>query len=309
MKALSVFVLIIIGIVSYGQQKKVCFSFDDLPVVNYGINDSTYQKDLLNKIVYSLKENNVPAIGFVNAKKLYDKDRIIQYQVDLLRNWCSNGLELGNHSFSHPDYNKVSFEYYTEDILHGEIIVKKVLSEQGKQIKYFRHPFLHVGNTKSKADSLDEFLINYNYLVAPVTIDNEDYLFALAYKRTKVKKDTALMSKIGHDYISYMEKKLKYYEIQSRKLFGRYVNQILLLHTSMLNSDYIDSLIAVYEANGYDFVSMDNALKDPVYETEITVFGNKGLSWIDKWALSSGKKGRFFRKDPITPDYIKKIAE
>lgn len=306
---LVIIVLLIFDIALFGQQKKVCFSFDDLPVVNYGITDSLYQKNLFNKIVSSLKINKIPAIGFVNEKKLYDNKEIIQYQVDLLRNWVASGFELGNHTFSHPDYNNVTFRESTEDILKGEVITKRILNEQNKQIKYFRHPFLHVGNTKAKADSLNDFLNKHNYIVAPVTIDNEDYLFALAYKRTKEKGDTALMYQIGHDYVAYMEKKLKYYEVQSSKLFGRNINQILLLHSSSLNSDYLDSLIALFKANNYVFVSMENALKDVAFNTEVNVFGNWGISWIDKWALSSGKKGEFFKEDPTTPDYIKKLAE
>ena len=309
MKMVSVILFLVLGLASFGQQKQVCFSFDDLPVVNHGIKDSTYQKDLFNKIVLTLKANKIPAIGFVNAKKLYDKDSVIQYQVDLLKNWVASGLDLGNHTYSHPDYNNVSFQYYTEDLLKGEPSIKRILNEQGKQLKYFRHPFLHVGNTKAKADSLAEFLVEYNYVEAPATIDNEDYLFALAYKRTKQKNDTALMRKIGHDYIAYMEKKLKYYEMQSANLFGRNINQILLIHTSSLNSDYLGSLISMYRANNYAFISMDETLKDPAYQTGITVFGDWGISWIDKWALSAGKKGKFFREDPVTPDYIKKLAE
>lgn len=309
MKKFVVVLFLFFDLASFGQQKQVCFSFDDLPVVSNGIKDSTYQKELFNKIVMSLQTNNVHAIGFVNECKLHDKVGIIQYQVDLLRKWSMNGLDLGNHTFSHPDYNKVSYQYYTDNILKGETILKAILDEQGKQIKYFRHPFLHVGNTKAKADSLNDFLIKHNYSVAPVTIDNEDYLFAVAYKRTKDKNDTALMNRIGHDYIDYMEEKLKYYEMQSNNLFGRNINQILLLHTSLLNSDYLDSLIALYKANNYVFISMDDALKDAVYKTEITVFGDRGISWIDRWALSAGRKGDFFKDDPITPDYIKKLVE
>jgi peptidoglycan/xylan/chitin deacetylase (PgdA/CDA1 family) len=308
MRGIIVLALSIFGLVLFGQQKQVCFSFDDLPVVNYGVLDSTYQKDLFNKIVFSLETNKVPAIGFVNEKKLFDNEDTIQFRVNLLKNWIASGLELGNHTFSHPDYNNVSFQDYTEDILKGEIISKRILNEQNKQIKYFRHPFLHVGNTKNKADSLDDFLNKHNYLTAPVTIDNEDYLFAVAYKRAKEKKDTALVYQIGQDYIVYMEKKLKYYEMQSRNLFGRNINQILLLHASLLNSDYLDSLIALYKANNYIFVSMDNALEDSAFKTEISTYVNKGLSWIDKWALSAGKKDDFFKDDPTTPDYIKKLS-
>ena len=117
MRLLLLSMFLIFYQVSFGQQKKVCFTFDDLPVVNYGITDSVYQKALFNKIVFSLKTNNVPAIGFVNGRKLYDNKNEIQYQVGLLENWVSSGLELGNHTFSHPDYNKVSFSNYTDDLI------------------------------------------------------------------------------------------------------------------------------------------------------------------------------------------------
>ena len=309
MKILVFFILIIPGLLSFGQKKKVCFSFDDLPVVSYGITDTVFQNNLMDKLISSLKSNKIPAIGFVNESKLYNNQGIVQFQVDLLNKWVDNGLDLGNHTYSHPDYNTTSFSDFSQDILKGETVTKKILSDRNKSIKYFRHPFLHVGNSKIKADSLSTFLHNHGYIVAPVTIDNEDYLFALAYERVRVKADTNLMIQIGHDYIDYIERKLKYYEKQVSILFGRDINQILLLHTSSLNSDYVDSLASIFRRNNYSFVSMDEALKDDVYKTNITVYGDWGISWIDKWALSQGKKGSFFKDEPATPDYIRKLAE
>ncbi|HEY4785401.1 MAG TPA: polysaccharide deacetylase family protein [Bacteroidales bacterium] len=309
MKILFFAVFTFVNLSLFGQRKQVCFSFDDLPVVSYGITDSTFQKALFDKLVLSLKTNKIPAIGFVNEMKLYDNGNPVPYQVRLLKSWVDNGLELGNHTYAHSDYNKMSFTNYAQDILKGETITKAILKDKRKSIKYFRHPFLHVGNTKAKADSLSGFLLEHGYVVAPVTIDNEDYLFALAYKRAKQKNDADLMLRIGHDYIIYMENKLKYFENEAGKLFGRNINQILLIHASSLNSDYLDSLIYMLKRNNYVFVSMDKALEDDVYQTKITVYGNWGISWIDRWALTQGKKGSFFKDEPETPDYIKKLSE
>jgi hypothetical protein len=117
------------------------------------------------------------------------------------------------------------------------------------------------------------------------------------------------MRQISRDYVNYMEKKIHYFEMQAEKLFGRNISQILLLHTSLLNADCMDVLAEVCKKNNYDFVDLDTALEDEVYQTEITVFGNWGISWIDRWALSSGKKGEFFKSEPYTPDHIKKLAK
>jgi peptidoglycan/xylan/chitin deacetylase (PgdA/CDA1 family) len=302
-------ILILLEFSAPGQKKQVCFSFDDLPIVSYGMNDTCFQKKMFAKLILSLKTNKIPAIGFANGKKLFKNDSLIHFQYSLLDDWVDGGLDLGNHSFSHPDYNKVSFQAYSRDILKGEPVLKEILMSKGKSLQYFRHPFLHVGNNKTKADSLAQFLKTHGYIEAPVTIDNDDYLFALAYKRTKEKNDTDLAKQIGHDYVIYMEKKTWYFEKQAKNLFGRDINQILLLHSSLLNSDFVDSLAVMFRKNNYEFISMDKALKDKVYKTKVTSFGNWGLSWIDKWALSQGKKGDFFKDEPVTPDYIKKLSE
>lgn len=309
MKPFSFFTLLFLCLMSFGQKKQVCFSYDDLPVVNYGVTDSSYQKAITDRLILSLKSSRIPAIGFVNERKLYNERGLIPFQKRMLSCWANNGLELGNHTYSHPDYNKVSFNHYSHDILKGETVTREILSGKGMSLKYFRHPFLHVGNTKEKADSLAVFLSGHGYKVAPVTIDNEDYLFAVAYKRANDKNDTTLGRQIGRDYVRYMERKLNYFEKQSEKLFGRNIAHVLLLHASLLNADYTGALVSMFMRNGYTFVSMDEVLKDPAYQAEVSVYGNWGISWLDRWALSQGKKGDFFKDEPSSPDYIRQLAE
>lgn len=290
------------------QPRTVCFTIDDLPLVSYGMNDPDFQRGLIDGLTSALVRNHIPAIGFVNEIKLYRNDTLDPFQVGLLEKWVSSGLDLGNHTWSHADYNTVSCHAFCEDILKGENVSRDILNRHGKLLRYFRHPYLHIGNTRSRADSLNAFLKKHHYIAAPVTIDNEDYLFALAYKRAFTKGDTNLMSRIGRDYITYIGQKISYFEQQASRLFGRPVSQLMLSHASLLNATYMDSLAALFRSRGYEFVTLEEALKDPVYQQEITVFGNWGISWIDLWALSMGKKGDFFRDEPVTPEYIRELS-
>src|ERR1035437_5930825 len=137
MKISALLVLIITGLSTFGQKKQVCFSFDDLPVVSYGIIDQGYQENLMNKLIGSLKKNKIPAIGFVNEIKLFEDNSISSFQLGLLKSWVNNGLELGNHTYSHSDYNTTSFNDYSKDILKGETVTKKILKGKDKTIKYF----------------------------------------------------------------------------------------------------------------------------------------------------------------------------
>lgn len=291
------------------QTKEICFTFDDLPMVAYSHNSLEFQEAKTQKLLKALSRHQVPAIGFYNEGKLYLNDTLSQRKLDMLLSWVDNGIELGNHTFSHPSYDEVSFAVYSEDILKNELITKKLLEDRGNELRYFRHPYLRIGDTKIKHDSLTLFLKLHGYTEAPVSIDNEEYLFALAYDRAMARKDSALMQEVGDLYITYMEEKLHFFEEQSEKLFDRNIKHILLMHANALNADFMDPLIEMHQKNGYSFITLDGALTDAAYLTEITKYGKWGISWLDRWALSQGKTGDFFQNDPKTPELILELTK
>jgi peptidoglycan/xylan/chitin deacetylase (PgdA/CDA1 family) len=288
----------------YAQQKKMCITVDDLPVVSYGIEDPDFQLELTNRFMDTFDSFQVPAIGFVNEIKLYQAGKPVPERVHLLEVWLEHGYELGNHSYSHPDYHKTSFKKFTADILKGERITRELTEKYGTDLKYFRHPFLRSGSNQAQSDSLKNFLHQHGYEEAPVTIDNDDYLFAKAYHKAYVRRNTEQMEKIGKAYVLYMVAKLLYFERSSEALFGRDIFQILLIHASLLNARYLDDLLKAYQDHGYEFVSLTEVLKDPAYEEKITRFGDWGISWLDRWALSHGKKGDFFKGEPTVDEFM-----
>lgn len=309
MKSCLIILLIFISASSFSQTKEVCFTIDDLPVVDYGINDDDYLLGITRHLISTFDAYQIPAIGFVNESKLYQQGTLDSQQLELLELWLRHGYELGNHTYAHLDFHRVSFADFTHDILEGEKVIKPLMQDYEKKLAYFRHPFLRIGNTKQQHDSLNYFLRQHGYTEAPVTIDNDDYLFAKAFHVALVQDDTVLMKKIGHDYVAYMESKIKYFERSSAELFGRNIKHILLLHANKLNAEYLDDLAAMYKRNGYSFVSLQEALTDQAYLQEISRYGDWGISWIDRWAMSMGKKGDFFKDDPQTPGYIIELAK
>lgn len=163
-------------------QKRIAVTVDDLPVVG-GI-DYEDRLQITRDLVKKFKNMDIPAIGFVNERKLYKNGIPDSAEIQLLVHWLENGLELGNHTFSHPNYHKTSFDDYTEDILKGERITKPLSEKYGLAFRYFRHPFLRIGQTKQDHEKLKTFLKENDYEEAPVTIDNADYLFAAAYNKS-----------------------------------------------------------------------------------------------------------------------------
>lgn len=303
-----ILVLLIVCQTSFAQQKQLCITVDDLPTVTYAQTDPAVKFQITKRLVDTFSNYKVEAIGYVNESKLYKNGELDSTEVQLLAYWVENGMDLGNHTYSHMNYHSANIREYGTDILKGEKVTKSLLKANGKELRYFRHPYLRVGLSQANYDSLQTFLDRHGYIPAPVTIDNTDYLFALAYSRAVRDEDQELQEKIGRDYVDYMEQKLLFYEMQSDKLFSRPIAQTLLTHANLLNATFMPRLLDMYKAHGYTFVSQEEVLKDPAYDEEVSVFGQYGISWLDRWALSKGLKGDFFKGDPETPEYIVRMT-
>ncbi len=175
--------------VSFGETKKVCFTFDDLPVAVLSDKSDAFQHAVTTKLLRAMTQHRIPAIGFVNEDKLYkDNKHVDTLKVNMLRLWLKAHMDLGNHTFSHLDFNRTDCKVYFQDILDGEKITRPMIKEYHNTLKYFRHPYLNTGDTKLKADSLHNFLKSRKYIEAPITVENSDWIFALAYDSAMIKK-------------------------------------------------------------------------------------------------------------------------
>ena len=103
--------------------------------------------------------------------------------------WLEAGLELGNHTFSHINIDNVPLDSYEQDVVRGEAVLKMLPAEKGMKLRYFRHPQLHTGPTLAYKKGLDQFLAARGYTIAPVTIDNNDFMFGALYGDAKVRGD------------------------------------------------------------------------------------------------------------------------
>ncbi|HRH41983.1 MAG TPA: polysaccharide deacetylase family protein [Pyrinomonadaceae bacterium] len=298
--------LLLFAVFTFAQNRQIAVTIDDLPVVSTRT-DLKNRQEITRKLLSHIAKAKVPAIGFVNENKLYTNEGRDEAQVDLLRQWLKAGLELGNHTFSHLDLHNNSLDKYESEILKGEIITKELLQTKGLQMRYFRHPFLHSGMSLEIKKDLAFFLQAHSYTIAPVTIDNGDWIFARAYDNAFDKGNKKLMKRIGAAYVPYLEAKMDYWERQSVKLFNREINQILLLHANFINSDYLGDIAKMLKKRGYKFISLEESLKDEAYKLPDTFTNRAGISWLHRWAIARGK-GNVLPDEPKTPDFVLKAA-
>ncbi len=280
-------------------RREVAVTFDDLPAP-YG--DLEEMRRVTSRLLESVRRNRVPAVGFVNERKLYARGEM-DARTELLRAWLDAGLELGNHTFSHINLQRVALGEYEEDVVRGETVTRMLLAERGLKLRYFRHPFLFTGTTPEYKRGLAEFLDGRGYTVAPVTVDNGDYVFAKVYYDAKKRGDAATAKRVADAYVPYMESVFEHFENLSAETFGREVKQTLLLHANEINADRFDELAAMLRRRGYAFVTLEEALKDPAYGEPDALYKN-GVSWLHRWRTH---KGLPMKSEPEVPKFVDEL--
>jgi peptidoglycan/xylan/chitin deacetylase (PgdA/CDA1 family) len=279
--------------------RQVAVTFDDLPTPYGELED---MRRITTRLLESVKRNNVPAVGFVNERKLYRRGEM-DARTDLLRAWLDAGLELGNHTFSHINLQRAPLAEYEDDVVRGETVTRMLLAERGMKLRYFRHPFLFTGTTPEYKRGLADFLAARGYTVAPVTFDNGDYIFADAYFKAKKRGDAETAKRVADAYVPYMESIFEHFERLSNETFGREVRQVLLLHANEINADRFDELVAMMKRRGYSFVTLEEALKDPAYAEPDALYKN-GISWLHRWRMAKGLPVKW---EPEVPKFVDEL--
>lgn len=285
------------------QPRAVAVTFDDLPyqAAEAALCDPKAAMALTHDFLAMLKPLKTRATAFVNEGKVCEAQRAsLLPRIEAA--WLKAGVDLGNHGFDHLNIHKITAEAYLADVDKGEIVTRPFLESRGKTLRYFRHPFLFTGETPEKKAALAEGLKARGYTIAPVTLDTYDWMFAAVYRQAEEAGDKARMQQIGEAYLAHTIKSLDHFEPYSAELTGgREPAQVLLLHANTLNRDWYPKVHALLKARGYRFVSLDEALKDPVYALPENWVRKNGISWLHRWTQGQGRKPRW-EDDP--PDWI-----
>ena len=244
--------------------KEIAVTFDDLPLNGPHI-ELTRLQAMTEKLVSAIKRRQVPVVGFVNESLLYVPGEA-DARLAILKAWRDGGAELGNHTFSHLGFKTASLAEYEDDFIRGEAVTRLLVKQKGQKLRYFRHPFLQTGNTREQEKAFEQFIAERGYRIAPVTIDTMDWMILAAYSKARAQGDAEMMKRVSAEYLKFAERKFEFCEKVSAELFGRPVKHILLLHANELNADNFDGLIRIMTDRGYRFITLEEALTDPVYQ-------------------------------------------
>jgi len=282
------------------QDRQVAITIDDLPAGNAQFMSASEITDMTSRLVFELRQEKIPAVGFVNEKKLY-KTGEVDERIKALQMWLDAGLELGNHTFAHTSLNRAGLKPFEEDVVRGETVTSMLLAQHKMQLRFFRHPYLDTGRDLETRRQADAFLTGRGYQIAPVTVDAWDWMYGYVYEDARKRGDAALQKELTTDYLKYTDAMFEYAERQSKDLVGYEIRQVLLLHANQLEADHINELLAAIRKRGYRFITLEAALNDDAYSLPDTYIGVEGTTWLDHWEITRGKP---LQGHPVFPEWV-----
>jgi peptidoglycan/xylan/chitin deacetylase (PgdA/CDA1 family) len=283
--------------------RTVALTFDDLPYAQVGGgNYVNAAKRGTTEMLRVLKTHHAPAVGVVNESKLH-ADGELEARTALLKQWIDAGMTLGNHTYSHADFNALTVEQFQDEIIKGDVITRRLMESRRPYQLYFRHPMTRTGNTKEKKEAIERFLTARKYKIMPHTIENSDFIFNVGYVYSKLKTDEVMARRLREAYLDLTFAATSIAEKISPQIFGREIPQILLLHANDINADCLDELLGGFKARGYRFITMEDAMADPAYQTVDTVVSERGPTWLWRWSRSLGLNISF-KDDPDPPEWV-----
>lgn len=284
--------------------REVAITIDDLPLGGPARDLETIQR-INAQMLEVLAAHQAPATGFVNEGRVEVEGEEAARTV-ILDQWLDAGIPLGNHTYSHLSFHGTPLEQFTDDILRGERITRRLMEARGQQPHYFRHPYTRTGPTAEAKAALEKFLAEHGYRVAPFTVENADYIFNVVYLRALASGDDALAARVRAAYLDFTDSVFDFFERQAVDLFERDIRQVLLIHVNTLNADCLDELLGRLERRGYRFVTLAHALEDAAYASPDTYVGIRGLSWLHRWEVSRGRPLRL-NEEPDPPEFILRL--
>jgi peptidoglycan/xylan/chitin deacetylase (PgdA/CDA1 family) len=303
--------LLCLSLGAVGQTRTVAITVDDLPCADCAPAKPTgsphrWAMTETNKhLIAGLARAHAPVTGFAIAQEVEQDGRAGQH---VLRLWLHAGLDLGSHSYSHPNFTDISTEQMESDVAHADSILRPVLKANDRTLEFFRFPYNHTGDTEAKHDDFAAYLKTHGYQVATCTIDTSDYIFAAAYARALGSKDSTLAKRIRREYLAYSATEIDFYAALNRRVLGYEPPEVLLIHDSLLNANSIGDLVALFRNRGYRFVSLKEAQQDPAYAIPDTYVTKYGVMWEYRWA-EERDLGHLEIHESEPPDWVTNYAD
>lgn len=213
-------------------------------------------------ILAQLRDRDVQAIFFVTLASGADRPDGLA----LLERLARGGQLVANHTATHPDFNAetTTLAAFELEILRCDAVLRALPGYR----RLLRFPYLREGASPAKRDGIRAFLRAHDYRIGYVSIDTSDWLIDRKLRQALAARPELDLAPWRELYLAHLWDHAQAYDRLARRLHGRDVAHVLLLHHRLLNALFLGDVIDMFRSRGWKVVSPDEAFADPAYLVE-----------------------------------------
>ena len=240
---------------------KVAITLDDMPGGGPEVHGYTHVQ-MVKDIIAVLQAHRITAAtGFI-VGGMIETDPARSEALDA---WVQAGFLVGNHSYSHDRVADIGLPAFMSDVMKNRTLVDALEKRTGQEHSYFRFPYLEEGRTREERRALWQLLVRERYTLTRVSVAFSDTDWAEAYLRCQEKGDEPSLLALDRSYLAQAVAHLQWSLTAADHVLGHAIPHILLLHVNVPTAKNLDALLRAYEALGVQFISVDEALREPAY--------------------------------------------
>lgn len=262
MKTLAAIRFLILGICSSAMafSQSVAFTFDDGPKLKATPLMSPQARNMA--LLAALEKHHVKAALFVTLGNGADRPEGLA----LAKAWGAAGHAIGNHTVTHLDLDAktTTLKQYQDEILACDAVIRPLPG----YAPWFRFTFLREGNTPEKRDGMRDFLKTKGMRNAYVSLDTSDWRLDAALDAALTEHPDTDLTPFRSIYSAHLRQRAMAYRDLSRRLFGRDIPQVLLLHHNLINALFLDDALQLFKSMGWTIIDPETAYQDFVYSLD-----------------------------------------
>jgi peptidoglycan-N-acetylglucosamine deacetylase len=213
----------------------------------------------LDKLIAALRDNHIPpTVDFVVGKEIDKK---------MLERWLQSGNLIGNMTYSRIKVKKSDTQTFIEDVMLNDKTLAPLLEKYPAAKRYFRYPRLKLSRDAQSREQIKEFLKASCYTVAMATIEVPDFRFSDIYCAARARGNETCANFIKQHFKTLLLDTTLKTRTVTKNRTGYDVKLIWTISVNQFTCDYLGEVLAWYQNLGARFISLDEALRDPLYSS------------------------------------------
>jgi peptidoglycan/xylan/chitin deacetylase (PgdA/CDA1 family) len=271
----------------------VALTFDDLPAGG-GLHQGYTRTGIATQLTRELRAAHLKSVyGFVNGVGVADDPDMQQ----ALRVWIAAGMNIGNHTWSHPALSDQTAAEFEHNIAINEPLLRQYAGK--RDWHWFRFPYLEEGATLEQRNDVRAWLHNHGYRIAEVTLNFNDDDWDDPFGRCLAKQDDASIAWLRQSYMQNAAEFIHLGRETEQLAFGHEIPAVLLLHETSFTTLMLPSLLHLLHQEGFRFASLPKVESNPVYSLNPNIGLPNGDSFPDAFLDAHRKAYPHFEPEPV----------